>query len=115
MNTYAGSSQTPTTLAMAVRIWNADGSIDRTVGYNGFQNGLYTGGFNNTAPIPFGISAVVHVAAGQFMGIILLSSTVAWGTNCVNVHYGDFQAPQTTTPGYTKLTQVPAICEYIKM
>lgn len=115
MNIFAGSTQTPTTLAVAIRIWNADGSIDRTIGYNGFQSGLYTGGLGTGAAIPFGICSVVHVAAGQYMGIVLLASTVNWGASSVNVHYGDFVAPQTTVPGFTEQIQIPAVCEYIKL
>lgn len=111
----AGPNYT-TTLAIAVRIWNANGTIDRTVCYNGFQGGLYgTNTLSNTASIPFSVVGTFHVAAGQFLGVVVLASTVTWVARGVTVDVKDFLSPETTTPGFTSLVQMPCICEFIKM
>ncbi len=115
-----GSPNGVTTLAMAVRIWNANGSIDRTVCYDGFQSGIYgaTGvgvTLASTASIPFSVVGTFHVAAGQFLGVVAIASTISWGARNVEVDIKDFLSPETTTPGFTSLVQMPCVCEFIKM
>lgn len=109
-------SLTPQTLALAVRVYNADGTTAGTYAYNGFQNGLYGGSFSATAPVPFSISAVVRVAAGQSMSVIMLCSTQAWNATGPVIAYGDFLAPQVVvTPPLTSQIQMPCICEFTKL
>lgn len=115
MNIQNKNGQTPVTLALAVRVYNADNSVDRTLGYNGFQNGLYTGGLALTAPIPFSLSCVVPMRAGQYMSVVMLSSGLAWDANGITVDYKDFLAPQTTVPGYTTFLQMPCVVELARV
>lgn len=106
---------TPNTLALAVRVYNADDSVDKTLAYNGFQDGIYTGGLSLTAPIPFSVSTMVSMRAGQYMSVVMISSTSAWSATGIDVDYKDFLAPQTTTPGFTSLVQMPCILELARM
>lgn len=116
MNILAYQGTSPTTLALAIRIYNADMSIDRTVCYQGLQNGVYTGGLALTAPIPYHCSAVVSVKSGQSLGVVMLCSTVAWSAVGAKIDYKDFLSPQiVVSPPLTAQIQMPCICEFIKM
>ncbi len=107
---------TAQTLALAIRVYNADLSIDRTVGYNGVQKGLYTGGLAATACIPFSVSAAVGLRSGQSLSVIILCSTTAWNATGLTIDYKDFLAPQTVvTPPLTSQIQMPCICEFTKL
>ena len=107
---------TAQTLALAIRVYNADNSIDRTVAYNGIQKGVYTGGIAATAPIPFSVSAAIGLRSGQALSVIMLVSTTAWNAVGLVVDYKDFLAPQTVVaPPLTSQVQMPCICEFTKL
>lgn len=115
MNILNKNGLTPNTFALAVRVYNADDSVDRTLAYSGFQDGLYTGGLGITAPIPCNVSCIVPMRAGQYLSVIVLASTSAWNATGISFDYKDFLAPQTTTPGFTSLVQMPCILEIARM
>ena len=115
MNTISTGSAL-TQFALAVRVYNADGSVFNTYCWNGFQSALYTGGLGTGAPVPFSVSGVVRVQAGKSMSVVILTPTTAWIPSTVNLVYKDFLSPQVVvTPPLTSQIQMPCICEFVKM
>lgn len=117
----------PVTLALAARVYNSDGSVYATYGYNGLMafefvptvsgtggnNALSTGA--SITPIPFSYSGVVRVPAGKSLSIIILCSSTAWDATGPNVQYQDYLAPETDIPGFTSVVQMPCIVEFVKL
>ena len=111
-----------TTFALCARVFNADGTVFRTYGYKGFQNGIYGGTPPVLLPaatavnldVPLGLGCVVPVPNGKKLAVVIIASTLTWADMPVSIAYEDFLAPQPG-PGVTHQVQVPCEIVYTKL
>lgn len=107
-----GTVGTINTLAVAARVYNADGTVAQDYGYNGVYQPLTA-----SAPYPLGLSTIVRVAAGQYMEIVVIGkfSSVSTGTNAIVAEIQDDLYDSTTTPGFTKVIAERCYVEFGKL
>lgn len=113
-------TEAPHTLSLCARVRNADGSLYADYGYNGIQDGIYgtVGGFAYTAAVPFNLSCIVRLRAGQALTVVVQCATNSWiaSPGGAAVTYTDFLAPVTDVPrNLTKDIVTRCICEFTKL